>query len=221
MAESTSHLIDRLAGNLQPVRPLSPPWRRAIVWLVLLVALAATLLGLRGADKLPMLSTIDSSQRVIEMLAAAATGVLALVAAFHVGMPGRSWKWALLPLPTLAIWIANQCMGVAQQVHVHGTAFASTDLAAGLECAGTILLVGVPLALASLWLLRHAAAVRPVSTTMLAVLGNTALVAAVVSMIHGPETALMMAFSHVGLVIVLLLAARLFGRPLLRWLEAR
>ncbi len=42
-----------------------------------------------------------------QWLASVATGVLAAVAAFLVALPDRSPRWALLPLPALAVWLAS------------------------------------------------------------------------------------------------------------------
>ena len=48
------------------------------------------------------------------MAAAALTGVLAVLAAFQLSFPDRDRRWALLPLPALALWLGDLGWGCLQ-----------------------------------------------------------------------------------------------------------
>jgi hypothetical protein len=43
----------------------------------------------------------------LELAATAMTGAAAVLAAFNLSLPDRSNAWALLPLPTLLLWIGS------------------------------------------------------------------------------------------------------------------
>ncbi len=103
---TTPELIDLLAQHATPVRRLRPPLARAALWLLLaglLFALLAIAHGLRP----------DWQQQaarptfVIGIAASLATGVLAAVSAFLISLPDRSRRWALLPVPTLLVWLSH------------------------------------------------------------------------------------------------------------------
>lgn len=213
----TSELIDDLAAGLQPVKPLRPVWQRVTGWLTLVAAVAAGMIALRGPGIAAMGRHLSGHGVVIELLAAASTGLLATIAAFHVSVPGRSRWWAWLPVPALLFWVGSQGFGCLQQLSSMGPdALAWSD--DGFECARAIALVGIPLGVAQIWFLRHAGQIRPTLTALLSAVGCAGLTAAAVSLIHRGETALMVLCWHVGMVALLALVASMSARRVFAWM---
>jgi len=143
-------------------------------------------------------------------------GLVAAYAVFQVSVPGRALAWAWLPLPAAIAWFAGMGWGCLAQVRADGGA-----VALGLgswHCALAITLVSAPMLLVMLLLVRHAGVVRPVPTTVLAMLSAAGLSSAAVSLVHGHESALLTLAWHGGVVLLLCAAAWLSGRPLLGWI---
>src|SRR5258708_31126644 len=81
--------IHSLAADLQPVRPLPPPGRRALTWLALVAALAVTLAAV--ADRPAVAARLGAAPDMwLSALRSAPTMVLAALAAFPLSLPGRS-----------------------------------------------------------------------------------------------------------------------------------
>lgn len=216
MATDTDRLIEQLAAQAAPVRRLASPFRRTLGWLALAAAilvLVTTGFGLRS----DLLEALAEPGAAVEWSASVLTGVLAAYAAFQVSVPGRSAAWAWLPVPALALWLGGVGFGCLREfLAVGGGALAFE--ADGSECALMIALVSVPLGLAMLLMVRHAGAVRPMPTALLAALSAAALAAAGVGMIHEGEAMLMVLLWHVGAVLALSLASWVFGRKLFGWI---
>src|SRR5690606_8370065 len=109
-------------------------------------------------------------------------GVLAAYATFQVSVPGRSQRWALLPLPALLLWLGGMGWGCLHEVALHGASALSFH-ADSAECAQAIALTSLPLSLVMLLLVRHAGVVRPAITATLATLSTAALASAGVGLI--------------------------------------
>jgi len=110
MDGSNDHLISALAADLRPVRPLPPPALRTLFWLILVAAVAAALATF--ADVAGMWHRMTAVPDMwLAGLGSIATMATAAFAAFEVSLPDRSRAWALLPLPTAALWVGASGLG--------------------------------------------------------------------------------------------------------------
>ncbi len=139
------------------------------------------------------------------MLAPLATGILAAFAAFLVSLPDRSPLWLLLPLPPLVVWLSNigyQCL--AGWVALPSGAVTP---AAAAGCASTLVLTSLPLAVAMLFMLRYAAAFRPVPVIIMGSLAVSALTCTALAMFHPLDaTAMVLGWNFATAAIVTALA---------------
>src|SRR5690606_29610263 len=140
---------------------------RALLWLGLSVVVIAAVVALFGLRH-DLAERLARPWEVAQIVAAAVTGVLAAVAAFHLALPDRPASWALLPLPGFAVWIASLGWGcVADFIRLGPDGLV---LGTSWGCLGFILGVSVPLGGAMLFALRHAAPIRPVPTAAIGIL---------------------------------------------------
>ncbi|HEV8695555.1 MAG TPA: NrsF family protein [Lysobacter sp.] len=212
----TRLLIEQLAARAAPVRPLPAPWRRASRWIALVVAVVAAMTVISG-PRPDLLGALSAPAAAVEWLASALTGLFAAYAVFQISVPGRSPRWAWLPVPPLAVWVGGLslgCLGDWSRLGLQAFAFDSH----GAECFGVITMISLPLILILLLMVRHAGAVRPALTALLGALSAAALSAAGVSLIHDGETALMVLLWHVGAIALLVLLVGLFNRRLFAWI---
>lgn len=212
----TNQLIERLARSAKPVRLLASPLRRAARWVGAVIAVIATLVVVMG-PRPGLVEAMSVPAAAMEWAAAVLTGLLAGYAVFEVSVPGGSTRWAWLPTPALALWLGSiglGCLGDWMRVGANAFDFDSH----GAMCLAMIVMIGVPLALAMLLMVRHAAAARPVETAILASLSTAAFAAAGVSLVHPGDTALMVLLWHVGAVLMLMVMAAVFGRRALAWI---
>ena len=209
----TSALIANLAQDAAPVRRLRPPALRAILWL-LFAALVIGGLVLDHGMRHDIAFRFTQPSFVLEWAGSLSTAILAGFAAFYLSLPGRSGRWALLPLPALILWVSSMgsgCYGDWLRLGPDGLA-----LGMSWGCLRFIAFTTVPLSAILLVLLRYTAPIRPVSTTILATLSVAALAASGQSLMHGLDTTIMVLVWHVGTTTLLLLAARFAGPRLLR-----
>lgn len=210
----TDDLISRLAADLRPVRPLRPPVLRALGWLglaILAVAACVAFFGLRDDFG----ERMTRPHEVLQLLLAGLTGVLAAVAAFQLALPDRSRRWLLLPLPAAAGWLATMGWGCLADLARIGPQALSLGVSWG--CFRFIVVMGVPLALSLIWMLRHAGPIRPVPVAALGGLAGAALCAAGLSLFHHLDAAAMVLAWHGGTTLLVVLAFALLGR---RWRDA-
>ena len=119
MDGSNDHLISALAADLRPVRPLPPPALRTLFWLILVAAVAAALATF--ADVAGMgVARLQVPDMSLAGLGSIATMATAAFAAFEVSLPDRSRAWALLPLPTAALWVGGSGLGYMRAFCVAG-----------------------------------------------------------------------------------------------------
>jgi len=205
----TEDLITRLADDLRPVRRLPHPVFRAAMW----IAFAAVVVGAAIAWFGPrddLMERMGRPHEAAQLLMAVATGVLAAVAAFELSLPDRSWRWALLPLPAAAGWVASLGLGCLADVTRVGPQ--ALVLGTSWGCLRFIVLLGVPLALSLVWMLRHAGPVRPVPVAVLGGLAGSALCGAGLSVFHHLDAAAMVLAWHGGSTLLVVLVFLLLGR---------
>ena len=193
---ATPDLIDTLSRNLMPVQRLRPPGLRALFWLLLgLVVLA--LLGVVQGIRPDIATSLREPVFVTGLTGALLTGVLASVAAFILSLPDRSRLWLLLPVPSLAAWLSTigyQCLTHWVSLSPDGMRFGET-----MRCFATLVLTGLPLSLAMLLMLRHAAPLRPAACAISGCVAVAAITAFALSLFHTVDATVMILFWNVGL----------------------
>lgn len=192
---TTPDLINALAANAAPVRRLRPPLVRATVWLTI-VAFILVLIGISHGVRPDLARKVQDLIFVIGAVAAAATGVLAAIAAFLVSLPDRSRLWLLLPAPTLGVWLSTVGYGcVTAWVGLGPQGVRLQDVA---ECFATLVLVSVPTSTAILLMLRHAAPLRPRSVAVMGSLAVAAFTATGLLLFHTLDATVMVLMWNVG-----------------------
>ena len=216
MNRDTDALIERLAGGAAPVRAIATPLRRTLGWLLFACVVAAVFIAINGLR--PDLAEASASPLwALEFAASLATGIAAAYAAFQVSVPGRSPRWAWLPLPFLLAWLACLGWGCVADAARLGVAAWSMDPAAR-ACAVAIVWISTPMLAGMLLMIRHAGVSRPLPSAMLAMLAAASVSSAAVALEHPGESALMTLLWHLGVVLLLSLACMAAGRPLFAWI---
>ncbi|NKE46492.1 DUF1109 domain-containing protein [Roseomonas frigidaquae] len=211
----TDELISRLSQDVPPVRRVTPPMQAALRWLAMALGVVAAVVLLSGFRH-------DLEQRLmlmheqVNLLAALATGAAAAVAAFHLALPDRSDRWALLPLPFAAFWVSGLGWGCIAEFIERGW----PALRVSFGCMSFIIGFGVPLTLGMLWMTRHAARIRPGPVAALAGLAAAALASVGLSLVHHLEAAAMVLIWHGGSVLLVMLFSRIWGKRAMRAMDA-
>ncbi len=89
------------------------------------------------------------------------------------------------------------------------------------RCFATLLLTGVPLSIAMLIMLRHAALLRPTAVSTAGGLAIAAMTSFALSLIHDLDATIMILIWNLGVATLIAGLASAFGRPTLAWVAAR
>lgn len=215
---STPDLIRALAGNLSPVRRLRPPLLRASLWL-LLALVVLTLLAVSQGVRSDLASRLHDPDFVGCIAGALITGVTGAFSAFLLSLPDRSRWWALLPVPSLVFWFSNvgyQCLTDWVALDPSGITLGETA-----RCFATLVLTSLPLSLAMLMMLKHAAAIRPTIVAVIGSLSVAALTAAALSLFHVLDASLLVIMWNVGTAMVIVGLSSLLSRRYARRQQRR
>jgi hypothetical protein len=147
---------------------------------------------------------------MIELIATLMTGVAAVLAAFELSLPDRSTAWSLLPLPSLALWVASSGYGCYRHWIVFGPG--GWELGESVYCLRFILAVSLPLGLSLLLLLRRAAPLAPVRVAAVGGLGVAAIAAFVLQFFHPFDATFIDLGVHLAAVGVVVAIASATGR---------
>lgn len=208
----TDELIKTLAAQLQPVRRLRPPALRAVLWLAAVAALAALVVVLAGGPALFM-QRVAVPRIALECAGVGLTAVTAIVAAFLLCVPGRSPRWAWLPLPPCAVWLAASGLGCLRNGwSLHGPGGFVGDSS---HCFVFIVGVSVPLSLALFAALRRARPIAPLPVAALGTLGVAALAAFILEFFHPFDVTVIDLALHLAAVAVVMLTGVGLRRRLL------
>ncbi len=212
MTDQAEKLIADLAADLQPVQRLRPPLLRAALWLAAAIGINAAAVILHGLR--PDIMTLLRIPSYTMLLGATVlTGLLAAIAVFMISIPDRSARWALLPVPGVALWFASAgygCLTDWLRMGPDGLA-----LGTSFHCFTWIVGVSLPLSLGLYLMVRHGGWVRPGLTLTLGMLSTAALAATGLSLFHPLDTSLMILIWHGGTTLLLIGLAAL-GIPLFR-----
>lgn len=207
-------LISGLTADLRPVRRLAPPMLRAAVWLaaVVVVGFGLAIFADVHAMWLRLTATPDMS---LAVAGAAATAVLACIAAFELSMPDARRTWALLPLPGALLWIGASGFGCLRNWLVPETHVAVFD--ESRDCFFFIIALSLPLSVLMILILRRAFPLSPGLTAAIAGLAVAAAAATLLNFFHPFDAAATDLAVHVVAVAIVIAANRLFaGRVLAR-----
>ncbi|HTS94727.1 MAG TPA: NrsF family protein [Stellaceae bacterium] len=201
---ATERLIERLAADATPMRRLPPPAMRTVLWLLPVAALAAIGI-LVFSDLRTFLERARDPKLAIELAATLVTGIAGVLAAFELSLPDRSRLWALLPLPTLALWIASS----GYSCYRHWIAFGPEgwEIGESSHCLAFILATGLPLGASLLLLLRRACPLSPIPVAAMGGLGVAGIAAFLLQFFHPFDVTFMDLGVHlvaVGLVVAVL-----------------
>ena len=205
---STPDLIAALSANLTPVQRLRPPLVRAIMWLML-AAFVLVLIGM-GHGLRPNLSMyLANTTFLVGLSASLLTGIFAAIAAFFVSLPDRSRLWAMLPVPTLVVWLASighQCLTNWVDVGPEGMKLGETA-----ECFATLGLTSLPLSLALMLMLRYAAPLHPTRVILMGSLAVAGITASALSLFHALDATVMVLMFNLGASLLILAAGMVFS----------
>ena len=204
-------LINGLAADLQPVQLLPPAGMRASIWLgfVVVAGLVLSLIADLSAFTQRFMASPDMW---LAMLGSGLTAVLAAVAAFKLSLPDSPRRWALLPLPGAALWIAASGLGCLRDFVLPGThvpPFTET-----LECLAIIVALSVPFSLLMFAMLREAFSLLPSLTATIAGLAVAAASATMLNLFHPFDAAAIDLLVHLVAVALVIVVIRAYGRGL-------
>lgn len=214
MTMNTEGLIERLAANADPVRPLAAPWIRAAVWLAIAipyVALVVAMMTPRG----DLAAKLSDFRYLLEQTAALSTGIVAAAVAFTSIIPGYDRRIALLPLAPLGIWLASLGEGCVQAWMRNGAQ--GLSLTSDFVCIPAIALVGALPALAMVVMLRKGAPLRPHISAALGGLAAAGLGNFGLRLFHHQDASLMVLVWQMGTVFLLTMLSGAAGALLLDW----
>jgi hypothetical protein len=214
----TDEFIKLLAADLRPVRPLRPPWARALVWLgIAILYVAAVVWG-----KLMM---IDASQLagdarfLVEQAATLATALAAATAAFYTVVPGFDRRVLLLPLVPLGLWLASVGHGCVQDWLRLGAD--GLTIRPDWDCLPSATIIGIIPAIVAVIMLRRGAPLHPRVTLALAALAVASVANFGLQFAHARDASIMVLTWHLGAAAVLSAVGGWLGEFVLGWRQAR
>ena len=196
-------LVQSLSADLVPVRRLRPPIQRALCWLGAVLA-AGSVLAL-FSNLVAMMHRLTAAPDLwLAAIGSTLTAVLAAVAAFQLGLPDRSTKWALLPVPATILWVGASGLGCLRTWFVLGTHEASLT---GAEfCLFFILGLSVPLSVLLLAMLRRAYSLWPNLTGVMGGLAVAGASATILNLFHPYDSAATDLLVHAAAVAIVIIA---------------
>jgi hypothetical protein len=214
-SQSLNQLIDGLAAEAAPVEPLRAPWQRALTILapMALIGILVVVL-LSKVDPLAARRPGEHWLAVLEMIAMFATGALAIVAAFHFSIPGRSRKWIAAPLPAFAAWLTLSGIGCYRDLVRRGPA--GWELGHSMDCLLFILAASLLIVPPLLWRLSRARPIDPLPVALLAALGAAAFSAMLLQFFHPFAVTFIDLAVHLAAVCVVIGLAAAVSRSTLR-----
>lgn len=194
-------VVARLSADLAPVRRLPSPPVRAACWIGVAAVIAA---GLALSCDLPALGRrlAAAPDMWLAVLASGATAVLAALAAFELSVPGRSARWALLPLPALLLWMSASGLGCLRT-------WAAPEAGAGTMgearlCLVRIVLISLPLMAVMAAMVRRACPLRPNLTALVSGLAIAAASATLLNFVHPYDASATDLAAHLVAVLVVI-----------------
>lgn len=213
MSDGAHHdaLIDDLVEGLQPGARLASPWRRALGWSALVAVLGVVLAT--QANWVSLAARMAVPDLSLATLGAVLTAFTASVAAFQSSVPGRSWKWSLLPLPSAALWIGASGVGCLRDWTIPVVEPATPNAMEG--CFAFILALSLPLSAVIVLMLRRACPLRPNLTAALGGLAAAAAAASLLVLFHPHDATAQDLIVHCVVVVLVIACNGLLGGRIL------
>jgi hypothetical protein len=199
--QPTDALIRSLSSGLPAVVPLRPPIARALLWLACIALLTAPLV-LWLADLAVFRARNSDPRFALELAATLITGLVAVIAAFYLSIPGRSERWRYAPLPSLLVWLA--CSGFGCVANGLGRV--------NLDCVVFVLAASVPLSLLLFTALRMAKPIAPLRVAIMASLGVAGIAAFLLQFFHPFDVTVIDLGLHLLSVALIMSMAATAGR---------
>jgi hypothetical protein len=206
----TEQLIESLAAQLQPVRRMPAPVLRALGWLAT-IGVIGLLLVLRYANLELFMHRLRLPHVALAWAGSSLTAITAIVAAFELSIPGRSRRWAWLPLPTFALWLGASGVGCFN----NDLGWGALPGGESTGCFMFIAAASVPLALVLFWMLRRAHPIAPLPVALLGTLGVAATAASLLQFFHPFDATLIDLSFHLAAVGLVVCIGTVLRRPLL------
>lgn len=209
VSSNNDRLMADLVADLRPVKRLRSPWLRALGWLAVVIAIAATLLVFADlpAIRYRLMAVPDMW---LAVLGSALTAVLGAIAAFQLGLPDRSPWWSALPLPGLMLWLSASGLGCARSWLIPGVADAS--LVETGRCLRFIIGLSVPLSIVMLLMLRRGYSLYPTLMGGTAGLAVAAAAATLLVLFHPFDATVTDLSMHMAAVAIVVLANRYLAK---------
>jgi hypothetical protein len=205
-------LIQQLTGDLAPVKPLAPPFRRALIWIVVVAAIA--FVAAMATDRHVIAHRLMAEPDMwLAVVGSTLTAILAAYAAFQLCLPDRSSYWALLPLPPALLWIAASGAGCLRVLRIADTR--PPTIGDERDCLIIIVALSIPLSLLLLVMLRKGHTLLPGLTTMTAGLAAAAASATLLMFFHPFDATASDLIAHGVAVVIVVACVRYFGRRIL------
>ncbi len=210
----TDELIERLARDARPVRPLAAPPLRAALWLAIALPFMVAMV-LVISPRADLVEQLGSSRYLLEQFAALATAVAAAVAAFAAVVPGIDRRLIWLPAVPGAAWVASLGLGCVRDWLALGAE--GLRVTPDPECLFYIAMIGSVPAVAMVVMLRRGAPVAPRLALFLAALAAAAVGSFGLRLFHTEDAGLMVLIWQFGSVALLAALGGLVGGRLLNW----
>lgn len=208
-------LVDDLAADLDPVSPLASPRMRALRTLACIALVAAPVTYfIADFQQLASRYSGQESRMMLEMAAALVTGVLAVMAAFTVAIPGRSRLWLAAPVVPFMAWLLLSGFGCLEDLS--RAEMYDWRLGESLHCLVFISLTSAALSVPLAWSLSRARPIDALPVALLAGLGTAALGAFLLQFFHPFSVTFIDLGVHVATMLGVVSVAGLLNRRMLR-----
>jgi hypothetical protein len=207
-------LVEALSAEVRPVRPLPGPMRRSLTLLGVIALLSAVAVYFLG-DVQRLLGRYAGREALLaaEMIAMLATGVLAVVGAFFLAIPGRSRAWLFTPLPPFVAWLLLSGMGCYRELaHSESSGW---EIGHSVQCLIFIVAVSLILGGPVIWRLSRASPIDPLPVALLGGLGTAALAAFLLLFFHATAVTFMDLAVHLAAILLVAASAALLRRKTL------
>jgi hypothetical protein len=214
----TDELIKRLVADLRPVRPLRPPWARAVLWMGIALPYVAAVVW----NKLMMVDAAQAgadARFIVEQAATLATALTAAIAAFRSVIPGFDRRILLLPVAPLGLWLASVGHGCVQDWLRLGAD--GLTIRPDWDCLPMAAVIGIVPAATIVAMLRRGAPLHPRVTLTLAALAVASVANFGLQFAHARDASIMVLTWHLGAAAVLSALGGWLGVRVLGWRPAR
>ena len=207
-------LIQSLARECSPVRPLACPLTRTALWFAVVVPYIALVVFV-ATPRSDLAAMTHDWRFVIEQAAALATAATAAFAAFASTVPGYDRRLLFLPLAPVAVWLVALGQGCMLEWLSHG--LQGLWLHSDWFSIRSVLIVGALPAVAMAVMLRRGAPLYPHLTAAFGGLAAAGLGNFGLRLFHPVDASLMVLVWQVGTVVAVSALAGWAGRYLFNW----